>query len=90
MDEYVFAILTCDETKTLGSVEPFDCSLFHGTFLSVKMTKIVHEMRAETLVCYRCVAMPGLVNIGMVTKRGHGQCISTTHKRGYVAQQEEF
>ena len=68
MDENVFAILTRDETKALGSVEPFDCSFFHGTFLSVKMTKNVHEMRAETLVCYRCVAMPGLVKIGRSRK----------------------
>jgi len=31
MDENVFAVLTSDEAKALGSVEPFDCSFFHGT-----------------------------------------------------------
>jgi len=31
MDEYVFAVLTSDKAKTLGSIEPFDCSFFHGT-----------------------------------------------------------
>lgn len=31
MDEYVFAVATGNETKTFGSIEPLDCSLFHGT-----------------------------------------------------------
>jgi hypothetical protein len=89
MDEYVFAILTGDESEAFGSVEPFDCSFFHGTFLSVKMTKIVHVMRAEILVCYRCVAMPGLVKIGRSRKEDMvNASTGTTHKRGYVAQPE--
>jgi hypothetical protein len=31
VDEHVLAVLTGDEAITLGSVEPFHCSLFHGT-----------------------------------------------------------
>jgi hypothetical protein len=32
MDEYVLAILTADEAKTLGVVKPLHCSLFHFLF----------------------------------------------------------
>jgi hypothetical protein len=46
-------------------------------------------MRAETLVCSRCVAMPGLVKIGRSRKEDMvNASTGTTHKRGYVAQQE--
>jgi len=31
MDEHVFAICTRNKSKTLSSIEPFDCSFFHGT-----------------------------------------------------------
>jgi hypothetical protein len=31
MDEYIFAICTRNKSKALSSVEPFDCSFFHGT-----------------------------------------------------------
>jgi hypothetical protein len=31
MDEYIFAIRTGNKSKAFSSVEPFDCSFFHGT-----------------------------------------------------------
>ena len=48
-------------------------------------------MRAETLVCSRCVAMPGLVRIERSRKEDMvNASTGTTHKRGYVAQPEAF
>jgi hypothetical protein len=44
---------------------------------------------AETFLCYRCVAMPGLVNLGRSRKEDIvNASTATTHKRGYVARQE--
>lgn len=31
MHEYIFAACARNESKPLSAVEPFDCSLFHGT-----------------------------------------------------------
>ena len=31
MDEHIFAICTRNKSKALSSIEPFDCSFFHGT-----------------------------------------------------------
>ena len=31
MDEYIFAICARNKSKALSSIEPFDCSFFHGT-----------------------------------------------------------
>jgi hypothetical protein len=39
VDEYIFAALTWNETKTFGSIKPFDCSFFHGTYPFIKIVK---------------------------------------------------
>jgi hypothetical protein len=35
VDKNIFSAITCDEAETFSSVEPFDCSFFHGTILSL-------------------------------------------------------
>ena len=58
-------------------------------FLSEMMIEDVHEAASRNvLVCYGCVAMPGLVNPGRSRKEDKvNSSTATTHKRGYVAQQ---
>jgi hypothetical protein len=58
-------------------------------FLSEMMIEDVHEAASRNvLVCYGCVAMPGLVNLGRSRKEDKvNSSTATTHKRGYVAQQ---
>jgi hypothetical protein len=33
MDEYVLAVFTANESKTLGIIEPLDCACFHCVLL---------------------------------------------------------
>jgi len=58
-------------------------------FLSEMMIEDVHEAASRNvLVCYGCVAMSGLVNLGRSRKEDKvNSSTATTHKRGYVAQQ---
>jgi hypothetical protein len=58
-------------------------------FLSEMMIGDVHEAASRNvLVCYGCVAVPGLVNLGRSRNEDNvNSSTATTHKRGYVAQQ---
>jgi hypothetical protein len=58
MDENIFAVTAGNETKTFGSIEPLDCSLFHGTNpFDVCCT----DSFGAVYACFVCFIKPGSI-----------------------------